>query len=233
MPITRRRYVSKRLIALSVAAALDPFTCHELGDGFAEELSRLEQWLPAHGAVALGEFGLDYYYDLLPREQQAEQAHAQLALAEKLQLPVVIHVRDAHEDMIAVLAEHPQVRGVIHSFSAGPDIAERYLQLSDGWFLGFGGMATFKNAPEILAAAAACPIERMVLETDAPFLAPVPYRGKRNQPAYTAATGTAIAAARGVNVIEFSQQVLRNTQALLSLESARNKFVLFTVNLFR
>ena len=93
-------------------------------------------------------------------------------------------MRDAHEDMIAVLAEHPQVRGVIHSFSAGPEIAERYCEL--GWYLGFGGMATFKNAREIMAAAVACPLDRLVLETDAPFLAPVPQRGKRNEPAFVA-----------------------------------------------
>ena len=112
------------------------------------------------------------------------------------------------------------MRGVIHSFSAGPEIAAQYLALSEGWYLGFGGMATFKNAPEILAAAVDCPIDRLVLETDAPFLAPVPYRGKRNEPAYTAATGTAIAKARGVNASDFSQQVLRNTSALFGSQVA-------------
>ena len=127
----------------SCAAALDPFTCHELGAGFDDALAQLRAWLPAHQAVALGEFGLDYYYDLLPKSVQAAQAHAQLDLAEALDLPVVIHVRDAHDDMIAVLAEHPKVRGVIHSFSAGPEYAERYCDL--GWYLGFGGMATFQE----------------------------------------------------------------------------------------
>jgi TatD DNase family protein len=197
------------------AAALDPFTCHELGDGFADALAQLRAWLPQHDAVALGEFGLDYYYDLQPKSVQAQQAHAQLALAEELNLPVVIHVRDAHDDMLAVLAEHPRVRGVIHSFSAGPAYAERYC--AQGWYLGFGGMATFKNAAEIMAAAVACPLDRLVLETDAPFLAPVPMRGKRNEPAFVAHTGQAIGLARGLTQEEFSAAVLENTQQLFGV----------------
>ena len=112
---------------------------------------------------------------------QIERLERQLALAVEVGLPVVIHVREAHADMAEVLARHPQNHGVIHSFTAGPAEAEAYLEL--GWHLGFNGVLTFSKAESVREASRACPEDRLLIETDAPYLAPVPHRGRRCEPA--------------------------------------------------
>lgn len=178
-----------------LAAGLDPFTSNRAGDGFDDELAELETLLAGGRFVALGEIGLDYHYDLDPRPVQVERLEKQLALAERLRLPVVIHVREAHDDMIAVLSEHPECGGVIHSFTAGPPEAERYLELS--WYLGFNGVVTFKNAGDVREAALMVPEERLLVETDSPYLAPVPQRGRRCEPAFVRHTLEYIARLRG------------------------------------
>jgi len=165
---------------------IDPFTSHRLGERFADELRELDRLLAGGGFVALGEVGLDYHYDLDPRSVQAERFAAQLELAECHDLPVVIHVREAHEDMLSILAAHRESRGVIHSFSGGPAEAERYVEL--GWHLGINGVVTFKNAEALRQAAQRVPTDRLVVETDSPYLAPVPLRGKRCEPAYVTHT---------------------------------------------
>ena len=123
---------------------LDPFSAHAAGDAFDDEFAAMSELLRAGGFVGLGEIGLDYHYDLDPRLVQAERFECQLDLAVELDLPVVIHVRDAHDDMAAILGQHPKNRGVIHSFTGEPATATRYLEL--GWHLGLGGVVTFKNA---------------------------------------------------------------------------------------
>ncbi len=183
---------------LSLAAGMDPFTCHELGERYDDELARLETLLTGGAFIALGEVGLEYHYDLDPRPVQQERFARQLALAVRLDLPVVVHIRDAFDDALAVLAEQPQARGIVHCFTGDPTIAERCLAL--GWHLGFNGIViTFSNAPEVCAAACVCPLDRLCFETDAPYLAPVPHRGRRNEPAHLAATLAHIAAARGMS----------------------------------
>ncbi len=177
------------------SAGLDPFTSHRLGAGFDGAMRELEGLLRGGGFVALGEVGLDYHYDLDPRAIQASRFERQLELAAALDLPVIVHVREAHEDTIAILSAHPQNRGVIHSFTAGPGEARRYLEL--GWHLAFNGVATFPSAPEVLEAARRVPPERLLVETDSPYLAPAPHRGRRCEPAYAAITLRRIAEARG------------------------------------
>ena len=162
-------------------AGLDPFTANDAGPRFADELDALRELLSGGGFCAVGEIGLDYHYDLQPRAVQAEQLASQLELAAELDLPVVIHVREAHEDMAALLGEHRRNRGVIHSFTAGPMEAERYLEL--GWYLAFNGVLTFKNADDVREAARRTPQDRLLVETDSPYLAPIPQRGKRCEPA--------------------------------------------------
>jgi TatD DNase family protein len=180
---------------LAATAGLDPFSAHAAGAAFDEELTRLAALLREGGFVAVGEIGLDYHYDLDPRPLQAQRFERQLDLAEQLGLPVVVHVRDAHEDLAVILSAHPRSRGVVHSFTAGPREAERYLAL--GWHLAFNGVVTFENAAGVREAARLTPSDRLLLETDSPYLAPVPRRGQRCEPAYVAITGKRLAEVRG------------------------------------
>ncbi len=133
--------------------------------------------------LAVGEIGLDYHYDNSPREKQQEVFKDQLEIAIETNKPVVIHSRDADEDMITILNEYaPQMKrkGVIHSFTAGEELARRALEL--GFYLGFNGIITFKKAENVRDIVRLCPLERILLETDAPFLTPIPHRGKENAP---------------------------------------------------
>jgi TatD DNase family protein len=182
-------------------AGLDPHTAHAVGDRFPSELEALRALLAEGGFCALGEIGLDYHHDLAPRPVQAEQLASQLELAVELDLPVVIHVRDAHDDMVRVLAAHPASRGVIHSFTGGPREAERYLEL--GWSLAFNGVLTYPSAGPLVDAAREAPLDRVLVETDSPYLAPVPRAGcsashppARRRAASTCAAGSATRATR-------------------------------------
>jgi TatD DNase family protein len=183
---------------LSVVAGLHP---HEARLWDAE----YEEWLRglcarAHGGAghpalgALGEIGLDYHYDHSPRDVQRRVFQTQLALAEELKLPVVIHAREADEDLLAILREFPKVRAVLHSFSSGLPLLEGALRL--GHLASFSGMVTFKNWT-LDDAIRMVPSGRLMVETDAPYLAPMPHRGKRNEPAYVRQVAERIAAVRG------------------------------------
>jgi TatD DNase family protein len=198
-----------------VTAGLDPFSSHAAGPRFDEALGALDELLRSGDFVALGEVGLDYHYDLDPRAVQRRRLERQLALARDLDLPVVIHVRDAHDDRVSVLADHRGVPGVIHSFTGGPGEAERYLAL--GLCLAFNGVLTFPRAAEVRDAAARVPADALLVETDAPFLAPVPHRGRRCEPAFVVATAQALAAVRGVETEEIARITDRNARSLFRL----------------
>jgi TatD DNase family protein len=197
------------------AAGIDPFTAHSLGDRFDGEFERLRGEFQDPSCVAVGEIGLDYHYDLDPRIVQAAKLELQLDLARKLDLPVVIHVREAHDDMATLLAAHPRNRGVIHSFTAGPREAQAYLDL--GWYLAFNGVLTFKNANEVREAARLAPEERLLLETDSPYLAPVPRRGQRCEPAHLVHTLARMAEVRSVEPARVAQATSRNAARLFGL----------------
>ncbi|TVR45252.1 MAG: TatD family deoxyribonuclease [Planctomycetota bacterium] len=197
------------------ACGLDPFTLHERADSFADDLAALDAHLASAGCVALGEIGLEYFHRVLTPVQQQERLHAQLALAERRQLPVVIHVRDAHPDMKAVLAEHPEVSGVIHSFDGHAQDAEDYLAL--GWMISLNGMVTFKQKTYLREAAAVVPAERLLVETDSPFLAPVPQRGKRCEPGFVRHTAQFLANLREVEEAELAAQTTANARRLFHL----------------
>jgi TatD DNase family protein len=196
-------------------AGLDPFSSHDAGDAFDDALERLATMLETGGFVALGEIGLDYHYDLDPRPVQAERFERQLELAVKLDLPVVIHVREAHDDMATILSNHPDNRGVVHSFTAGPAEAGRYLDL--GWHLAFNGVATFPRAEELREAARLCPADRLLIETDAPYLAPVPLRGKRCEPAHVAHTLAGLAKVRDETQGNLARSTSANARRLFGL----------------
>ncbi|MCA9896749.1 MAG: TatD family hydrolase [Ardenticatenaceae bacterium] len=166
--------------------------------------------------VAIGEIGLDYYWDKSPKEVQQRALGLQLELAAELNLPVIIHNRESDADVVQMLAEAPLVGrenpGVLHSFAAGWDTAVSALNL--GYYLGFTGPVTFKKADELREIARKVPDDRILVETDAPFLTPHPYRGKRNEPAYVAFVAERLAEVRGVSTAVFAQQTTANAQRL-------------------
>lgn len=194
---------------------LDPFTSHAAGDGFDDAFAELAALIGGGGFVALGEIGLDYHYYLDPPAVQAQRFERQLDLALEYDLPVVIHVREAHEPMRRILADHRQNRGVIHSFTAGPGEAEGYLEL--GWYLAFNGVMTFPRAPEVREAARICPADRLLIETDAPYLAPVPLRGRRCEPAHVAHTLDCLAQTREASPAELARSTTDNARRLFAL----------------
>ena len=168
------------------------------------------------GIVAVGECGLDYYYDHSPREVQQRVFAEQIALANDRALPLVIHTRDAWDDTFAVLADvGVPSRTVFHCFTGGPDEARRALDA--GALLSFSGIVTFTGAPEVQAAAALCPLDRMLVETDSPYLAPVPHRGKPNRPAWVPHVGQHIADLRDIPVAEVAAATTANARNVFSL----------------
>ncbi len=197
------------------SAGLDPFACFDAGEAFAGQLSELEALLGEGGFAALGEIGLEYHHPLSPRPAQRVHLERQLALATRLGLPAILHVREAHQDMLPLLREHPRASGVVHSFDGGPAEAEGYLAL--GWHLALNGMATFKGRDALRAAVPLIPDDRILIETDSPFLAPVPVRGQRCEPAFVTHSLVALAALRGQDVGALAARTTANAERLFRL----------------
>jgi TatD DNase family protein len=181
----------------------------------AVDLPRIRERLAA-GAVAVGECGLDYHYDNSPRERQREAFTAQLELAAECRKPVVVHTREAVADTMGLLREAARggVSGVLHCFTGPVELAE--LAVASGWYVSFSGVVTFKTWDGD-ALIRAMPIDRILVESDAPYLAPVPHRGRRNEPAYVALTLARVAAARGIDVDEMGRVTTRNAGTLFGL----------------
>lgn len=173
--------------------------------------------------VSIGEIGLDYYWDKSPKEKQFAAFEAQLALASRVRLPVIIHNREASDDVMAILekwaADLPDSLkdrpGVLHSFSAPAAIAKRALDA--GFYLGFTGPITYKNADDLRGIAASAPLDRILVETDGPFLTPMPYRGKRNEPAYIPYIIERLAALKQISNEEMAQISTENAERLFKL----------------
>lgn len=181
---------------------------HE-ADAFNEESAALIRRLAAHPRVkAIGEIGLDYYYDTCPRQQQREVFAAQLGLAGELGLPVIIHDRDAHGDCMEIIGDRSQVTGVFHCYSGSAEMARRILDM--GWYLSFTGAITFKNARKALETIEICPLDRIMIETDSPYLTPVPHRGKRNDSRMLPYVAQVIADVKGISVEEAACVTLEN-----------------------
>ena len=161
---------------------------------------------------AIGEIGLDYHYEDIPREIQKQAFRAQMALAAELDLPVIVHEREAHEDGMAIVREFPQVKGVFHCYSGSAEMARQLVEL--GWYIGFTGVLTFKNARKAVEVAAAIPLERIVLETDCPYMAPDPFRGKRNDPSKLYRMAEKLAEIRGLSVEEIHRITMENGKRL-------------------
>jgi len=214
--------VATSAVAIEVASTLEGVWAtagvhpHDAAGG----LDGLEGLLDRRGVVAVGECGLDYHYDHSPRHVQREVFAAQVALAASRRLPLVVHSREAWDDTLDILGagERPEVV-VLHCFTGGPDEARRCLDL--GAHLSFSGIVSFRGAPEVRDAAALCPSDRYLVETDSPYLAPVPHRGRSNRPAWVPLVGDAVAAARGVATAEVARQSSANAARVLGLELPR------------
>jgi len=176
------------------AVGIHPENCHDFTPQHIDVLRDLARHLKV---VAIGEIGLDYYWDTNPpKEFQQQVLRAQLALAQELDLPVILHDRDAHGDILAIVKEFPRVRGVFHCYSGSVEDARTIVGL--GWMLSFNGAATFKNARKAPEVIADIPLDKLMIETDAPYLAPVPYRGKRNDSGYVHLVAEKIAQIKGI-----------------------------------
>lgn len=169
--------------------------------------------------VAVGECGLDYHYDFSPRPVQRDAFAAQIEIAAERGLPLVVHSREAWDDTFAILRAGPAVPTVFHCFTGGPAEARRALDL--GAWLSFSGIVTFKAAGDLRAAAAFAPLDRILVETDAPYLTPVPHRGKPNQPAYVPLVGAAVAEARGQPVVDIEAATWANARDVLGDRRSR------------
>ncbi len=187
----------------------------------ASWLTPLRRFARHPRVVAIGEIGLDYYWDRAAPEIQRQALAAQLALAAELALPVILHNRDASDDLLQLLASAPTARrpgpGVLHSFSADWTTAAKALEL--GYFLGFTGPITFKKATDLQAVARRAPLERILVETDAPFLTPEPHRGRRNEPAYVRHVAAALAALHELPLATMAQLTTDNAERLFGLDA--------------
>lgn len=190
---------------------------HEAGAAAPGDLDRLAELGADPKVVAVGETGLDYHYDLSPREDQRQWMAQCVALALELDKPLVVHVREAFEDVVAILSAEggSGLRGVIHCFTGDTPQARRYLDM--GLYLSFSGIITFSKAEAIREVARWAPLDRILVETDSPYLAPVPHRGRRNEPAYVVRTAEALAKLRGLPLEELADATTRNTRTLFAL----------------
>ncbi len=183
-----------------------------------EALVETYRTLARHEKVkAIGEIGLDYYYEDVPRVKQQEAFRLQMALAKELDMPVIIHQRDAYEDTLNIVDEFPGVRGVFHCFSGSVEYAKEVLKR--GFYIGFTGVITFKNARKAVEVAEYAPLHRLLLETDCPYMAPEPYRGKRSDSTMLPKMAEKIAQLRGLPVEEIAKCTRENAMALFGVDA--------------
>lgn len=191
---------------------------HDAAKAKPDDFKRLAVLLAHPKVLAVGEIGLDYHYDFSPRELQKSAFIEQMAIAAAAKKPIVIHTREAWEDTLALIEEHwtPHgMGGIMHCFSGGPDEAQRALGL--GFYLSFGGIVTFPKALPVQESSKSTPRDRILIETDAPYLAPVPKRGKRNEPALMVHTARKLAELRGESYEELCSATMENFRRLLLL----------------
>jgi TatD DNase family protein len=204
--------LSARHDGVYAAAGVHP---HEANSVTPETIDALRRLCLHPKVVAVGETGLDWFRDMSPRPAQREAFAAHLALAAEVDLPLIIHNREADADILDILCQSPGRRGVMHAFSSGLEMARACLDA--GLYLSFGGPLTYKKAEETRAVARFAPLDRLLVETDSPYLPPVPWRGQRNEPSYLLLIAQALAGARGMDVAEVAAITRHNAQALFRL----------------
>ena len=205
--------LSRRFPFVYAAVGSHPDAADEVGKTVLDEYRRLARENPKIKAV--GEIGLDYHYEDIPREIQKRAFRAQMALAEELRLPVIVHEREAHQDGMDIVSEFPAVTGVFHCYSGSLEMAKWLI--SRGWYIGFTGVLTFKNARKALEVAAGIPLDRIVLETDCPYMSPEPFRGRRNDPGRLYRMAEALATLRGFSREEIEAVTLENGKRLYGI----------------
>ena len=196
------------------AVGSHPDACDEVTDAVIDEY---RQMCRENSKIkAIGEIGLDYHYEDIPREIQQKAFRMQMALAAELDLPVIVHERDAHADGMAIVEEFPAVKGVFHCYSGSAEMAQWLVDR--GWYIGFTGVLTFKNARKAIEVVQKIPVERIVLETDCPYMAPEPFRGKRNHPGYLYRMAEKLAEVKGLSVEEIHRITTANGKKLYRID---------------
>ncbi len=188
---------------------------HEAEEATESELEKIKELYKSKKVVAVGEIGLDYHYDFSPREKQLEIFEYQLLVANELDLPVIVHDREAHEDTMNLLKKH-RPKGVVHCFSGSAEMAKEIVKL--GMYIGIGGAVTFKNAKKPVEVVEYLPLDRLLLETDAPYMTPVPFRGQRCDSSHIAYTAEKIAEIKGIDVQELIDICNENAKRLFNVK---------------
>ena len=203
--------LAERFEFVWASAGIHPHGAKDAPPGYIE---KLKDMLSRPRVRAVGEIGLDYHYDFSPRETQLEVFERQLELALELDMPVIVHDREAHADTLRLLKKH-RPRGVVHCYSGSAGMAEELLAL--GLYIGFTGVITFANARKTLEAASAVPLERLLIETDCPYMAPVPFRGKRCDSSMMVKTAQALAAIKRAELEELADVTDKNARTLYNI----------------
>ena len=196
------------------SAGSHPDAADEVCDAVLEEYKKLCKLHPK--VKAIGEIGLDYHYEDIPRDLQKKAFIAQMELARELNLPVIVHERDAHQDGLEIVKQFPTVKGVFHCYSGSAEMAKELVNL--GWYIGFTGVLTFKNAKKAIEVAQAIPLERIVVETDCPYMSPEPFRGKRNDPSRVVYVADKLAEIRGISPEEARAITFENGKRLYRID---------------
>jgi len=205
----RRRYPG-----VTATVGVHPHDADSVSEGVLDEIRRLAS---DEGVVAVGEIGLDYHYDFSPRDVQRQVFAMQISLARELRLPIVVHVREAYDDVMAILKSEQaeDVGGIIHCFSGDREVAKDCLDM--GFYISVGGILTFADSSKLRQIVKGLPLDRILLETDAPYLTPVPFRGKRNEPAYVVHVAQALADLKGIAFDKVAEITTANASKLFGL----------------
>ena len=189
----------------------------DVADEVNDEVLEAYRQMCRHPKVkAVGEIGLDYHYETIHRDAQQKAFRAQMALAQELDMPVIVHERDAHDDGMAIIKEFPKVKGVFHCYSGSAEMARQLVDM--GWYIGFTGVLTFKNARKAVETAASIPLERILLETDCPYMSPEPFRGRRCHPGLLPYMARKLAEIRGLAEEEVIRITTENAKRMYRIE---------------
>jgi len=206
--------LAKQYEAIYAAVGIHP---HDAQGILATDYEQLAVWSKQDKVVAIGEIGLDYYHDLSPRDTQRTVFVRQLDVARQMKMPIIIHDRDAHKDIMDIIrSEAKGLSGVLHCFSGSLEMAREVIKL--GFYVSIAGPVTFKNAAKLPEIVASIPLERLLVETDCPYLTPHPYRGKRNEPAYVRIVAEQVASLRKLELSALAEITSANTKRLFNIK---------------